>query len=306
MCAGPSRTRKSTSRRARRSRRCSRWCPASTASSPCATAPQPCGSCASGRYDAALLLPNSFNAAFIARRAGIPERWGYRSDFRAVLLSRALAPPPARASGGVLPGSRSSPRLSKRTARTAARGIVPSCARPPPHCCSAAGWDGRGAARGAGAGRGLRRRETVAGGVVRARWPNDCRRTAIAVVLIGGPADRGGRCGVAGASDAGGSGHRSDRPDQPAGARRRSRSVPDAGHQRFGRDAPRRRPRRERGRDVRSDQRARNPSARGRPQHRAHSSGLVPPVHAARMPADARLHAGHHRGAVRDAARGLR
>ncbi|MQA30737.1 MAG: lipopolysaccharide heptosyltransferase II [Luteitalea sp.] len=45
------------------------------------------------RYDAALLLPNSFNAAFIARKAAIPERWGYRSDCRALLLSRAIAVP---------------------------------------------------------------------------------------------------------------------------------------------------------------------------------------------------------------------
>jgi heptosyltransferase-2 len=46
-----------------------------------------------GRYDAALLLPNSFNAALLARRAAIPERWGYRSDFRTALLSRAVTPP---------------------------------------------------------------------------------------------------------------------------------------------------------------------------------------------------------------------
>jgi lipopolysaccharide heptosyltransferase II len=46
-----------------------------------------------GRYEAALLLPNSFNAARLAWSAGIPERWGYRSDFRSPLLTRAAWPP---------------------------------------------------------------------------------------------------------------------------------------------------------------------------------------------------------------------
>jgi heptosyltransferase-2 len=44
-------------------------------------------------YDAALLLPNSFNTALIARRAGIAARWGYRADFRGPLLTRAVSPP---------------------------------------------------------------------------------------------------------------------------------------------------------------------------------------------------------------------
>lgn len=47
----------------------------------------------SGRYDSALLLPNSFSVARLARAAGIPERWGYRGDFRALLLTRAVARP---------------------------------------------------------------------------------------------------------------------------------------------------------------------------------------------------------------------
>lgn len=42
------------------------------------------------RFDVALLLPNSLRAALIARRAGIPERWGYRTDCRGVLLTRAI------------------------------------------------------------------------------------------------------------------------------------------------------------------------------------------------------------------------
>ena len=50
---------------------------------------------AGGRFDAAVLLPNSFAAALVARRAGIAERWGYRRDFRGRLLTRAIDPPKA-------------------------------------------------------------------------------------------------------------------------------------------------------------------------------------------------------------------
>ena len=46
-----------------------------------------------GGYAAALLLPNSFNVAHLARQAGIPERWGYRGDFRSLLLTRGVSPP---------------------------------------------------------------------------------------------------------------------------------------------------------------------------------------------------------------------
>ncbi len=46
-----------------------------------------------GRYDAALLLPNSFNSAWVAYRAGVPERWGYRNELRSMLLTRAVHAP---------------------------------------------------------------------------------------------------------------------------------------------------------------------------------------------------------------------
>ena len=46
-----------------------------------------------GHYEAALLLPNSFNAARMAWRAGIGERWGYRADFRTLLLTRGITAP---------------------------------------------------------------------------------------------------------------------------------------------------------------------------------------------------------------------
>jgi heptosyltransferase-2 len=44
-------------------------------------------------YAAALLLTNSFHTALAAWRAGIPRRWGYRSDWRGLLLTRAVTPP---------------------------------------------------------------------------------------------------------------------------------------------------------------------------------------------------------------------
>ena len=48
---------------------------------------------ADGSFDAAIFLPNSFQIALAARRAGIPERWGYRADWRGALLTRAVARP---------------------------------------------------------------------------------------------------------------------------------------------------------------------------------------------------------------------
>lgn len=44
-------------------------------------------------FDTAILLPNSFHAALAAWRAGMPERWGYRTDWRRPLLTRAIDPP---------------------------------------------------------------------------------------------------------------------------------------------------------------------------------------------------------------------
>lgn len=45
------------------------------------------------RFDTALLLPNSFRSAWRAARAEIPERWGYRTQLRGALLTRAVARP---------------------------------------------------------------------------------------------------------------------------------------------------------------------------------------------------------------------
>ena len=43
--------------------------------------------------DIAILLPNSFATAWLVRRAAVPERWGYATDMRRPLLSRAIHRP---------------------------------------------------------------------------------------------------------------------------------------------------------------------------------------------------------------------
>lgn len=50
---------------------------------------------AAGRFDTALLLPNSLATAVIASRAGIASRWGYAADLRSRLLTRAVKKPHA-------------------------------------------------------------------------------------------------------------------------------------------------------------------------------------------------------------------
>jgi heptosyltransferase-2 len=44
-------------------------------------------------FDVAILMPNSFAAAWLARAAGIAERWGYATDLRRPLLTRAVSRP---------------------------------------------------------------------------------------------------------------------------------------------------------------------------------------------------------------------
>ncbi len=49
-----------------------------------------------GGFDEAVILPNSFRAAWMLARAGIPRRFGYRADFRGPLLAPAVARPRGR------------------------------------------------------------------------------------------------------------------------------------------------------------------------------------------------------------------
>jgi heptosyltransferase-2 len=48
-----------------------------------------------GRFDLAVLLPNSFAAALAPWRAGVAERWGYATDARGLLLTRSCRVPPS-------------------------------------------------------------------------------------------------------------------------------------------------------------------------------------------------------------------
>jgi heptosyltransferase-2 len=50
------------------------------------------------RGDVGILLPNSFRSAWMLKRAGVKERWGYRSDFRGPLLTRGVRKPRTRVS----------------------------------------------------------------------------------------------------------------------------------------------------------------------------------------------------------------
>lgn len=93
--------------------------------------------------EAALLLPNSFASAWLARCAGIADRWGYARDARSWLLTRAVAlPTGSRHQGayyqwlvrhlGIASGPLE-PRLAARPADIeAAKALL-----------SARGWDGR-------------------------------------------------------------------------------------------------------------------------------------------------------------------
>lgn len=87
------------------------------------------------KADIGVLLPNSFQAALVAYRAGVPERWGYGRNLRGWMLSRAIRPPRGKvhqvdyyrnlvAALGIGNGART-PRLSApRDAVDAARAML--------------------------------------------------------------------------------------------------------------------------------------------------------------------------------------
>lgn len=45
-----------------------------------------------------ILFPNSFRSAWILKRSGVGQRWGYRSDFRSMLLTKAVRRPRGKVS----------------------------------------------------------------------------------------------------------------------------------------------------------------------------------------------------------------
>jgi heptosyltransferase-2 len=50
------------------------------------------------RGDIGILFPNSFRSAWMLKKAGVKERWGYSTDFRRPLLTRAVRKPRRRVS----------------------------------------------------------------------------------------------------------------------------------------------------------------------------------------------------------------
>jgi heptosyltransferase-2 len=138
--------------------------------------------------NAALLFPNSLHAAVLAYRAGIPERWGYRTDCRSPLLTRAVE----RRSG--IHQVRSFQQL------VSALGF-PSQEAVPALAVSAAlreegltelrgsGWNGRDplVALAPGAAYGSAKRWPA---VSFAALASDLGADGIATILVGGPADR--------------------------------------------------------------------------------------------------------------------
>lgn len=138
--------------------------------------------------DAALLLPNSFASAWLARAAGIPERWGYAADWRGPLLSRAVPRPRQSLHQG-----RYYQHLT--TALGAAPGPLTPELRVPGDAVDAArtgligaGWDGRAplVVLAAGAAYGTAKR-WIPGHV--ARLAEGLTRDGAACVLVGSRAD---------------------------------------------------------------------------------------------------------------------
>ena len=144
-----------------------------------------------GRYDAALLLTNSFNTARLVWSAGIPERWGYRTDFRSLLLTKGITPPTrvhqgeyyrrlAQALGFITGREATAPRLNVSAEQRAA-GLA---------LLTGEGWDGRTPLVALAPGAAF-------GGAK--RWPatsfaataDGLAKDGIGAVLIGTSADRG-------------------------------------------------------------------------------------------------------------------
>jgi heptosyltransferase-2 len=152
-------------------------------------------------FEVAILLPNSFKSALGAWRAGIAERWGYRTDFRGPLLTRSVAAPPAGHQGAYyqhlvrslgVPSGPLEPRLTVTdTEREGGRILL-----------EGAGWDGRAPlvamAPGAAFG-GAKRWPAEAFAALAADLAGD----GVLPVLVGGGADRGTGAEVVSAAGSG-------------------------------------------------------------------------------------------------------
>ncbi len=140
-------------------------------------------------FDTAILLPNSFSSAMSVARAGVRERWGYRADWRRLLLTRAIERPASglhqidyyqRLVGALgFPGGASTPHLAiAQAVRDSSAALLRQ-----------AGWDGRAplVAIAPGAAYGSAK-----------RWPPSAfadlvaglSEDGVATVMVGAAADR--------------------------------------------------------------------------------------------------------------------
>jgi heptosyltransferase-2 len=141
-----------------------------------------------GGFEVAILLPNSFKSALTVWRAGIAERWGYRTDFRSPLLTRSVAVAPDGHQGAYyqhlvrslgVPSGPLEPRLTLTDAQRDAGRVL----------LEGAGWDGRVplVALAPGAAYGGAKRWPAESFAALAR---DLAGDGLLPVLVGGGADR--------------------------------------------------------------------------------------------------------------------
>ena len=250
---------------------------------------------AAGAFDAALLLPNSFRSAWVARRGGIAETLGLCAAAPHWLLTRAVARPsrPAcislcyyrdlvRGLGFAVADSLSAHHASGR--------------KPTGRADDTLRQNGVTTRTGSSASRRAPRTVTRSDGRQSAspRWSRALARRGATCVLVGAAGDRDAAREIESSLPPTCTRRRSHRPDRPAAARGRSGALRRVRLQRFGRDAPGGGARRAGDRDLRADRRTGHGAAR-RPR-RAHAPGVLPPVHAARLPDRSPLHEGHHAG----------
>jgi heptosyltransferase-2 len=139
-------------------------------------------------FDAAVLLPNSFASAFAAWRAGIPHRWGYATDGRGALLTRAPRVPPQ---------VRGRSQVYYYRAMLGAAGLVVSAAPETALACPPE-WRSRGATLLGGEGPWIGLNPGAFYGTAK-RWLPEryaavgdtlARRTGARVAIVGGAAER--------------------------------------------------------------------------------------------------------------------
>jgi len=139
-------------------------------------------------YDAALLLPNSFQSALTAWRAAIPLRWGFRTDLRAALLTSAIDRPGDGHQAAYY--QHLTRELGFQSGALQPRLDIPAPLRQAgAHLLESVGWDGKTPLMAVAPG-------AAYGGAK--RWPaasfaavvDGLARDGVASVLIGSPGDR--------------------------------------------------------------------------------------------------------------------